>query len=421
MLDGRAAPALAGFAVVDVETTGLYPSTDRVVEIAVVQLDAAAKVTGEFCTLIDPKRDVGPTRIHGLKASDVYGAPVFADVAAAVWGLLRGRVLVAHNVWFDSRFLDAELGRCGVRLPPPPVLCTMRLAGYYLPGCPARTLEACCAAAGVPLGVHHSAMDDARAAAGLLQRFWLAHAVPPQSGAAALAAAARMAWLPAPARHPFTPLTRAERVLRRAAERPLLAGLADRLPRGAGTGLDAYLGVLDRVLEDRFVSDSEIAAVSGLAAELGLTREVAERAHLGYLRQVCDAALRDGVVTDAERADLLEVARLVGVPASEALAILREAAAAPAPRPHPAAAGLAPGDRVVLTGDMSLPRAEIEALAGTAGLRVTGSVSAKTALLVTADPYSQSGKARQARDLGVRMVTDQVFLHMLEDMQPLRR
>lgn len=74
---------------------------------------------------------------------------------------------------------------------------------------------------------------------------------------------------------------------------------------------------------------------------------------------------------------------------------------------------------MVLTGEMSLPRDEIEAMAEAAGLRVTTSVSGKTALLVTADPYSQSGKARQARDLGVRMVTDQVFLHMLEEMQPV--
>jgi DNA polymerase III epsilon subunit-like protein len=59
-------------------------------------------VTGKFCTVVDPKRDVGPVRIHGLRASDVAGAPVFADIAAAAWGLLAGRVLVAHNVSFDA-------------------------------------------------------------------------------------------------------------------------------------------------------------------------------------------------------------------------------------------------------------------------------------------------------------------------------
>jgi len=58
-------------------------------------------------------------------------------------------------------------------------------------------------------------------------------------------------------------------------------------------------------------------------------------------------------------------------------------------------------------------REEIKALAAEAGLRVTSSVSTRTALLVAADPWSQSGKANLARQLGVRIVTEQVFLFYL--------
>ncbi len=71
---------------------------------------------------------------------------------------------------------------------------------------------------------------------------------------------------------------------------------------------------------------------------------------------------------------------------------------------------------MVLTGDMSIGKDELKALAESAGLRVTGSVSGKTALLVAADPWSQSGKAKAARDLGVRIVTEQVFLYYLEQI-----
>jgi DNA polymerase-3 subunit epsilon len=412
--DNRASGA--GFAVVDLETTGLYPSADRIVELAVVQLSADAEITGEFCTLIDPRRDVGPTRIHGLRARDVAGAPAFAAAAAAVWGLLAGRVLVAHNASFDVRFLDAEFGRCGVRLPPPPVMCTMALSSHYLSGLPARGLAACCAAAGVELSQHHSALDDARAATGLLARFRSAHLQLPGSWRQALALASAAIWAPGPRAGSFCPVTRTEQVLRRAAQRAPLADLAARLPRGLNGGVDAYLAVLDRVLEDRLVTDGELAGLSRLAAEHGIGQETAGRAHREYLRQVAAAAWRDRLVTDAERADLLEVARLAGVPAAEALAILENARGTqPASRP---ADGLRPGDRVVFTGDMSMPRASLEALAIAAGLRVTGSVSSKTTLVVAADPYSQSGKAQRSRDLGVRMVTEQVFLHLLDDMQP---
>jgi DNA polymerase-3 subunit epsilon len=78
---------------------------------------------------------------------------------------------------------------------------------------------------------------------------------------------------------------------------------------------------------------------------------------------------------------------------------------------------LRPGDRVVFTGDMSMPRAKLEDLAASAGLLVSSAVSGKTALVVTADPYSQSGKAKRCRELGVRMVTEQVFLHLIDGIQ----
>ena len=71
--------------MVDVETTGLYPSTDRIVEVAVVHLDANAEITGQFCTLINPGRDVGPTQYHGITATDVHNAPTFAAAVESVW------------------------------------------------------------------------------------------------------------------------------------------------------------------------------------------------------------------------------------------------------------------------------------------------------------------------------------------------
>ena len=124
-------------AVVDVETTGLSPRTDRVVEVGVVLLDDRGEV--EFETLLDPGRDVGPTAVHGIRASDVVEAPAFADVAPYLRSLLAGRVVVAHNALFDLRFLAPEFGRAGLPVELPPTLCTMRLAPLFL----ARALARC--------------------------------------------------------------------------------------------------------------------------------------------------------------------------------------------------------------------------------------------------------------------------------------
>ncbi|MFD7660849.1 exonuclease domain-containing protein [Actinosynnema sp. NPDC059797] len=159
------------YAVVDVETTGFAArGSDRVVEVAVVQLDRDGHVTGEWCTLVNPGRDLGPQHVHRIRAADVWHAPPFAAVAGALADRLADRVVVAHNLAFDARFLTAELHRAGV---PAEVtgLCTMRLADRFLPHRAGRSLAACCAAAGVVLDSAHSALHDARATARLFRHY----------------------------------------------------------------------------------------------------------------------------------------------------------------------------------------------------------------------------------------------------------
>lgn len=408
-----------GFAVVDVETTGLYPSKDRVIEVAVVHLNARGEVTGEFCTLINPQRDVGPTSIHGITAADVLGAPTFAAAARSVWDRLVGMVFVAHNAAFDQRFLSAEFNRCGTDLPPPPVMCTMQLAGHYLHDLPARSLNACCEAARVELSQHHSALDDARAAAQLLSQFLAAHSQLPPSWSEALAAARKAVWRPDPPGQDVAAVTRAQQLLRRERDVAPLASLAHRLPRGRRGDVDAYSGVLDRVLEDRIVTQHELEELWALASELGLTQEAAEDAHGVYVRHLAAAAWRHGTVTNSERADLLGVAALLGVPSDEAIAMLeRPVSSIGAGTLDALRSALHVGDRVAITGEMNTGRSEIERLATDVGLRVTSSVSAKTAVVVAGDPYSQSGKAKAARERGVRIVTEQVFLYLLDDVRP---
>ena len=54
-------------AVVDLETTGLWPQrSDRIIEIAVVRMNPDGTIHSEFETLVNPKRDLGPTYIHGI-------------------------------------------------------------------------------------------------------------------------------------------------------------------------------------------------------------------------------------------------------------------------------------------------------------------------------------------------------------------
>lgn len=160
-----------GYAVIDVETTGLrHCRHHRVVEVAVVHVDRVGAVTDEWCTLINPQRSVGQKRIHGITAADVLHAPTFGQIAAAVVERLAGRVVVAHNLVFDTMHLAAEFDRLGVATPLRAVrgVCTMRWARSFLPDGTGRSLRRCCQAAGLRVEQAHSALYDARAAAGLL-------------------------------------------------------------------------------------------------------------------------------------------------------------------------------------------------------------------------------------------------------------
>lgn len=117
-----------GWAVVDVETTGLNPATHRVISIAALVLDRDCAITDRFVTLLDPGVDPGPVDVHGLTRAVLAGSPRFGDVASRLAEVLRGRTMVAHYAAFDYGFLAGEAQREGIPLPVESVMCTGQLA-----------------------------------------------------------------------------------------------------------------------------------------------------------------------------------------------------------------------------------------------------------------------------------------------------
>ncbi|AHH95912.1 exonuclease, RNase T and DNA polymerase III [Kutzneria albida DSM 43870] len=399
-----------GFAVIDVETTGLSADRhDRVVEVAVVRLDAGGQPEGEWCTLVNPQRDMGPQHIHRISAAQARLAPTFADIAGDLAAQLAGRVLVAHNLPFDARFVQAEYARLGsvAELAVAPGLCTMRLATELLDS-PSRKLAACCAVAGVPLTNAHSALYDARAAAGLLRYFLRDNGSTWQH---LVDQALVWPW-------PVLPEPCGRRLLRGHTPRApihFLARLVDRLPRVTEPpNADAYLAVLDNALLDRHVSDTEQDALVDTATALGLDREQVLGLHWNYLLGLARAAWADEVVTAAERADLVLVARLLGLAEQDVeLALEQTLGQGDAHERF----RLLPGDQVVFTGQTSVrPREQWEQVARERGLRVHGGVTKRTRLVIAADPDSASGKAAKARTYGIPIVTEQAFERLLTDL-----
>lgn len=406
------------YAVVDVETTGLNPGwKHRVAEIAIVLLDRHGRVELEWCSLVNPQRDLGVQDVHGIRAADVRRAPVFDDLAGYVVELLAGRVLVAHNLPFDAMFLQHEYALLGVDVPVRSDLglCTMRLAPRYL-RVTSRSLRDCCLAAGLRLEEWHSALADARAAVGLLTRY-LSLASDPPPWAPLLSAATDLRW-------PYLPSQAVAPVVRstgRNGNEHFLSRLADQLPRVPHPPeADTYLAVLDQALIDRHISDSEADELVSLAAKFGLDRAAVTDLHHAYLWALARTALSDGIVSQDERHDLESVARLLGLSVDAVNAALTTVASDAAGDLNIASIGsfqLRPGDVVVLTGEMTVPREVLETRGRAAGLQVGKGVTKKTRVLVAADPDSLSGKARKARDYGIPIVTEAAFGRLLAELR----
>ena len=391
-----------GYAVVDVETTGLSPSYHhKVVEIAVVQLDQSGVVEREWTTLVNPGRDVGARHIHGITAEEVLHAPTFADLTGYLGDLLQGRVFVAHNASFDLRFIEAEFDAAGldVDIDQTNCLCTMSLASQFLPST-SRRLEICCEAAGVVHQDAHSALGDARATAALFS-YYLARVTPPPPWSASPIVVST------PGRHRAPNLVQA--VLRGTARQRMhwMTGLADRLPAGDDPKIESYLALLDSALLDRYLAVTEEDALLESASYLGLDRDKIISIHRSYLQAVACAAWEDRVFTDDELADLHALAPVLGLAVQDVVDAIAVAKTTSAPVGNVNGFQLVAGDIIVLTGDMRRPRDEWSARLEIAGYVAAETVTKKTKVLVAADPDSQSGKARTARRYGLPIINEQ--------------
>ena len=154
------------FVAFDLETTGLNPKRDAIIEFGAVRFQKGGP-REYYSTCINPGRPL-PVRIQqitGIRPEDVAGAPAIEEVIPEILGFLaKGtQAVVAHSAGFDVSFLRAA----GVKLNTP-VLDTHELATMLLPGQDSYSLGELCKALMIPLTTAHRAAQDAEATADLL-------------------------------------------------------------------------------------------------------------------------------------------------------------------------------------------------------------------------------------------------------------
>jgi len=162
------------FAVVDFETTGLNPETDRIVQLAAVIVNGDGDIIDSFDTIVKPESPAeyqhGAEHIHGISAEQVSnGMPLHAALKK-LWEISTGNVFTAHNAPFDLGFLHAESKRVGLNGSIEVHIDTLELSRRLSGADNSRrhNLFALCEHYGIERDKVHDAKSDATATAQLL-------------------------------------------------------------------------------------------------------------------------------------------------------------------------------------------------------------------------------------------------------------
>jgi DNA polymerase III epsilon subunit family exonuclease len=154
------------FVAFDLETTGLFPVVNRIVEFGAVRFRLDGGVLATCGQLVDPECPISPevTGIHGITDAMLRGQPTLAEALAGFLDFLGGSatILLAHNAAFDVGFLNFAAAKTGLVLPSNPVIDTLDVARSCVRGAPSCRLEDLVVHLGLAESEDHRALSDSR-------------------------------------------------------------------------------------------------------------------------------------------------------------------------------------------------------------------------------------------------------------------
>jgi len=152
----------------DIETTGLNPEEDAIIEIGAVRFNER-RVEDEWNTLIHPGRRIPPfiTQLTGISDSMVLQAPPLQDILAELVDFVGENYILGHNIRFDMAFLRRQ----GV-LRRNILIDTYEMAAVLMPNAGRYKLGALGQALGIPFPATHRALDDAQVTRGVYLRLY---------------------------------------------------------------------------------------------------------------------------------------------------------------------------------------------------------------------------------------------------------
>ena len=143
---------------VDIETTGLNPEEDAIIEIGAVKFNGR-RVEDEWSTLVNPRRPIPGfiTQLTGITNPMVRNAPLLVDIMGDMIAFIGDAPVVGHNISFDLSFLQkAGALRHNIDID------TYELAAVLMPTASRYNLSALAQQLNILLPATHRALDDAK-------------------------------------------------------------------------------------------------------------------------------------------------------------------------------------------------------------------------------------------------------------------
>ena len=153
---------LKSYVSLDLETTGLNPRLDRIIEIGALKVENG-EIADTFCTFVNPGRRLEERIINltGIEDKDVEGAPYIEEVLPELLKFLGDLPFLGHSVLFDFSFL--KKAAVDLRIPfEKNATDTLKIARKYLAELEHRSLDYLCEYYKIPHKAHR-ALEDARA------------------------------------------------------------------------------------------------------------------------------------------------------------------------------------------------------------------------------------------------------------------
>jgi DNA polymerase III epsilon subunit-like protein len=393
-------PATAAtFTAIDVETTGLDPSTDRIVEIGLVKFTADGTVIDEFATLVNnPGSSADARAIHGIEDADLLGAPSTEQVLREAFAFMTGTVLVAHKLDFEDGFLTAAAHRAQIPLPRVIGVCTWQTSRRQLDGRAFSLTVMYKTATGGWQEHKHTALGDARAVRDVF--LWLLRTSPaPLYLTQRPPAVVPSSFQQCPISCRPVPVTRSS-----------VAALLDSFPQsskpraGDPAEIEKYHALLAEAVEDGRLTYEEASALTAQARLTRLTGTQLRELH----QQAWDAAFPDEKDVDwaslapVRRREMFLLADSLGLAAlADRVTEVIQACAEPEPAPE---ARYLRGLRVAIVGDHS-EVIELRKRAESYGAKLAVNITKTVQWMVTTAPDTTDSRHTTARTLGIPIIS----------------